>query len=451
MGYGNSWATKACGKAKRKEGQIPVLRRMVSKWGTMTAIAALATIVFCQRANANQTAECFRQLPPGWSVRKSFVASRNQTAAIEKRLSCSIKSLSNTILAVHGQQIQVNIFQCYTDEDAQKLRKTILKMKGHKAFCLRNNKNVIEFVGDSVALATKAAYELGFRPKPIKARYRISAEMVPLEKCDYMAFNNLFNLFLAIKRNPDDHETKVRIADMSKRFQFGKEINLRTCGYEKSKPIYKFRPSPIKTQLAGHGGVTTYTFEKMPQVLGIPHVSVEIEVTTNQEAITPTIRKAGGELLASTEFWPVNDPKISTLAKKITKDCQNNQDKVEAILKWLTPGKNIVFGGPVEGSRWGVKKVLKQGFGQCWDFADCFITLCRASGIPCRQVAGWLYGCSGHIWAEVHIEGKGWQQVDPTGGSVLKCGIYHIPYFTSEDGNMPILYVSMPRIEMLEQ
>jgi transglutaminase-like putative cysteine protease len=144
-------------------------------------------------------------------------------------------------------------------------------------------------------------------------------------------------------------------------------------------------------------------------------------------------------------------PKSQPSQKKNTNDCQNNQDKVEAILKWLTPGKNIVFGGPVEGSRWGVKKVLKQGFGQCWDFADCFITLCRASGIPCRQLAGWLYGCSGHIWAEILIEGKGWQQVDPTGGSVLKCGIYHIPYFTSEDGNMPILYVSMPRIEMLDQ
>ncbi|MBA7662201.1 hypothetical protein ES703_70227 [subsurface metagenome] len=444
-------AKKSIWQRQAEGRQIPVLRRMISKWGTMGAIAALATVVFCQRTNANQTAECFSHLPPGWSVRKSFVVPRNQTAAIEKRLSCSIKRLSNTILAVRGQQIQVNILECYTDEDAEKLRKTILKMKAHKAFCLRNNKSVIEFVGDSVALATKAAYELGFTPKPVEVRYRISAEMVPLEKCDYMAFNNLFNLFLAIKRNPDDHETKVRIADISKGFQFGKKINLRTCGNDKSKPIYRFGPNPIKTRLAGHGDVTTYTFEKMPLVLAIPHVSVEMELTTHEEGITPSIRKAGGELLASSEFWPVNDSEISALAKKITKGCQSNEDKVEAILKWLTPGKNIEFGGPVEGSRWGVKKVLKQGFGQCWDFSDCFITLARASGIPCRQVAGWLYGCSGHIWAEVVIEGKGWQQVDPTGGSVLKCGIYHIPYFTSEDGNMPILYVSMPRIEMLDQ
>jgi hypothetical protein len=40
--------------------------------------------------------------------------------------------------------------------------------------------------------------------------------------------------------------------------------------------------------------------------------------------------------------------------------------------------------------------------------------------------------------------------VDATGGGKLNCGIYHIPYFTSETGEMPILYVSMPRIEIVE-
>ena len=91
--------------------------------------------------------------------------------------------------------------------------------------------------------------------------------------------------------------------------------------------------------------------------------------------------------------------------------------------------------------------MFEQKFGHCWDFADCFVTLCRAADVPSRQVAGWLYGSSGHVWAEFYREGKGWQQVDPTGGGLLRCGIYHIPYFTSEDGEMPILYVSMPRIE----
>jgi len=96
-----------------------------------------------------------------------------------------------------------------------------------------------------------------------------------------------------------------------------------------------------------------------------------------------------------------------------------------------------------------VKKVLEQGYGHCWDSADCFVTFCRAVGIPARQIGGWLYGSCGHGWAEVLLEGRGWQQVDPTGGGKIACGIYHIPYFTTENGEMPILYVAMPQIEVL--
>jgi hypothetical protein len=52
------------------------------------------------------------------------------------------------------------------------------------------------------------------------------------------------------------------------------------------------------------------------------------------------------------------------------------------------------------------------------------------------------------VWAEYYDEKKGgWQQVDSTGAGQLRCDIYHIPYFTTEDGEMPILYVSLPKIE----
>ena len=78
------------------------------------------------------------------------------------------------------------------------------------------------------------------------------------------------------------------------------------------------------------------------------------------------------------------------------------------------------------------------------------VTLARAAGVPTRQVGGWLYGASGHIWAEVLVEGTGWQQVDPTGGGELTCGTSYIPYFVTEDGHMPILYAQMPTIELVE-
>jgi len=174
-----------------------------------------------------------------------------------------------------------------------------------------------------------------------------------------------------------------------------------------------------------------------------------MEIVAHESGITPTIRIPDEKLVGSTPFWPSDDPEIMALAKRITSENRTDETKVRSLLEWLAPGRNIKSGGPVRGSRWGVKRVLQQKYGHCWDFSDCFMTLCRASDIPCRQVGGWLYGSCGHIWAEVLVEGKGWKQVDPTGGGKIGCGIYHIPYFVTEDGEMPILYVAMPKIEII--
>ncbi len=402
-------------------------------------------------ANLNSIAEkLIRSIPAGWKVEESFIVPKDQAAAIANKLGGRIKNLSNTIFSVQGRRFQVNVIECATPQEAEKIHNSILEMKGHPAFCRRYNNSVVEFVGDDVNLAIKAAWEFGLKPKPVQARYKISFDAAPIKKGNFLSWNKLFNLFSALNHAPDDNEIKSQITELSKKFEFGNEISLRTCGNEKAKPAYRFKPNAAKTEVLMSGDITKYHFNNLPQKAGAPFVSIEVTVTTYKGALTTATRKADNKLLRQTEFWPVNDPKIITLAQKITAGSQSQQDKVKAILEWLNPGKNIKFGGPVTGSRYGVKKVLEQHFGHCWDFSDCFITLCRSAGIPCRQVAGWLYATCGHIWAEVFYEGKGWQQVDPTGGGILKCGIYHIPYLTSEDGSMPILYISMPKIELLE-
>jgi hypothetical protein len=389
-------------------------------------------------------------LPPGWAIVESSLVPADQAAAIEQKLGARIEALSNTVLSVHGQQIQVNLIDCPTEDDAKTIHTAISGMKGHPALCLRSHKRVIEFVGGSVQLAIKASYELGFVPKPTEARFRITADLVPINECDYMSFNELFNKFLRVRSNPEDQEAKARIRELSQRFRFGEQITLRTAAPDAARPVYEFTPEPDEQRTGADGETVIYAFKDTNTWRGVPYVSLVAEIKTRSDGVTSTTRDEANRFVATTEFWPVDDPEIIRLARSITNEHQGRAVKVDAILRWLTPGKNIQFGGPVEGSRWGVKKVLKQGYGQCWDFADCFVTLCRTSGIPCRQVGGWLYGASGHIWAEVLIEGKGWQQVDATGGGRLKCGIYHIPYFITETGEMPILYVSMPKIELLK-
>lgn len=411
------------------------------------AVLVLTCVVSCAKAD-EPADECFRNLPFGCFVTKSFVAPRDQTAAIGQRIGASIEKLSNTYLTVHGSPIQVNILDAATEADAAKLYTVISNMKGHPAFCLRIKKRVIEFVGNDPALATKTSYELGFLKKPGRIRYRITAQISTIDKSDYMSFNKLFNMFLATDPKNPGKEALSEITRLSKRFQFGTSLTMRSPDLGKSKAVYEFTPAPRAKQSALND-VVTYSFINPPKMMGVPYVTAKMRITTDETGFVPTTRKAGRTLLSPTQFFPSNDQEIIALAARITKSKRTTEEKVQAILEWLAPGRNITFGGPVTGSRWGVKKVLKQKFGQCWDFSDCFITLSRASGVPCRQVGGWLYGTSGHIWAEYLDEGKGFKQVDATGAGKLNCGIYHIPYFTSETGEMPILYLSMPTIEII--
>lgn len=208
--------------------------------------------------------------------------------------------------------------------------------------------------------------------------------------------------------------------------------------------VYRFSPEPVRTETQGPARVV-YTFDRPPAVFGVPCVIFTGEIRCAAGGLTPESRVTGASLLSATPHWPVDDPEVTALTRQITAGQNTAAAKVQAILGWLTPGTNITSEGRA-GSRWGVKKVLKQKFGHCWDSSDRFVTLTRAAGIPARQVGGWLFGADGHIWAEVLLEGQGWQQVDPTGGDRLPCGIYHIPWFTTETGEMPILYLSMPKV-----
>ena len=411
----------------------------------LIAIAAISLPDFPAAANGSRRG----RLPPGFKMLRSVGASADQITGISTKLGGRIDKLYNAFLSIHGNPLQINTIICPTAADTERIYKSILARKGHPAFCYTFGKTVVEFVGSDTAVAIVAGFELGYKPKPANATYRISFQAAPMDGGDYMSWNKLFTLFVDSDKNPGNAAFKARIGLLSEQFRFGDEITLRTMGGAETRPSYSFEPAPASSMAMLNGNITKYKFEDLPEKSGVPCVSITATVHTAESTATPSTREAGPELLQPTEFWPSDDPEILSLARRITARCDTQQQKTIALLKWLSPGANIIFAGPVVVSRYGVKKTLSQKFGYCWDFSDCFITFCRALKIPSRQVAGWLYSQSGHIWAEVLYDNNQWWQLDPTGGGVVGCGIYHIPYLTSEDGKMPILYLSQPQIEFL--
>jgi transglutaminase-like putative cysteine protease len=152
--------------------------------------------------------------------------------------------------------------------------------------------------------------------------------------------------------------------------------------------------------------------------------------------------KPAGDLCKSTARWPAEGSR--QLAGRLTSGAKTAQEKVDAILTYVHG--EIRYDGKITGSRYGVEQVLQQKYGHCWDKSDVFVTLCRAAQVPARQIAGWVPVMnSGHVWAEVYLDGQGWVPVDAT-ASWTGTSEDYIPWFSTSDGEMPIVYLAWPTI-----
>lgn len=162
------------------------------------------------------------------------------------------------------------------------------------------------------------------------------------------------------------------------------------------------------------------------------HYSVWSDVTNPPPAV---LRAATSDELPHgfsvyLQLPPEITPRTVALSKRITKGLTNNYDKAEAIKTWLTTNLTYTLeleeptSEPVDFFLFDRKK------GHCEYFASAFAVLARASGIPTRQVNGFLGGewneyqgyvavraGDAHSWDEVYFPGTGWVTFDATPAS----------------------------------
>lgn len=65
----------------------------------------------------------------------------------------------------------------------------------------------------------------------------------------------------------------------------------------------------------------------------------------------------------------------------------------------------------------GALHAVKTGKGDCSEFADLFVAICRANNIPARVCMGYTVPYTvtpKHAWSEVYLPALGWVQFDPT-------------------------------------
>ncbi|MDR1818753.1 MAG: transglutaminase family protein, partial [Methanobrevibacter sp.] len=113
-----------------------------------------------------------------------------------------------------------------------------------------------------------------------------------------------------------------------------------------------------------------------------------------------------------------NDDYIEGLAKNITKNKTTKLEKAEAIFDWVK--NNLDYSGYV-GTKYGAKKTIIIGRGNCVDTSHALVALLRASDIPARYVNGRCEFIEGelegktlsHVWIQVLIDDK-WMVADGT-------------------------------------
>lgn len=122
------------------------------------------------------------------------------------------------------------------------------------------------------------------------------------------------------------------------------------------------------------------------------------------------------------------NPRTLTLGRELAAEARTPTAIVLAILtRFRREAYTYTLSPPLLGDQAVDEFLFETRRGFCEHFAAAFVTLARAAGLPARVVTGYQGGelnaldgyvtvrqSDAHAWAEVWIDGQGWQRVDPT-------------------------------------
>jgi transglutaminase-like putative cysteine protease len=141
---------------------------------------------------------------------------------------------------------------------------------------------------------------------------------------------------------------------------------------------------------------------------------------TNLPAKEPKWNSADyAEYLKATSLGPI-DGDVKKLALQITRGNKTVLAKARAIYDWVCD--NMYRDPDTVGCGLGdVCALLLKPGGKCTDISSFYIALCRAAGVPAREVFSIRLGKKAeenittyqHCWAEFFLPGYGWVTVDP--------------------------------------
>ena len=207
--------------------------------------------------------------------------------------------------------------------------------------------------------------------------------------------------------------------------------------------FYKPQPEDIRiTQRLV--GVTTQAS------LDNPLPSAAFPLTTTSDAAAPYLK--------SSRLAESDDPAIFNLAIFLTRDLATEAEAVARIARWTFNHIDYAEGNYIP--EVDASSTLQNRCAQCRGYANLFIALARAAGIPARMVTGYTLSgsmnvplssdglshlsmdspSSPHAWVEIWYPGAGWTPYDPQASAGF-IDSHHIEYSVcgAADTERPII------------
>ena len=193
------------------------------------------------------------------------------------------------------------------------------------------------------------------------------------------------------------------------------EAGVKYAEYDLKRPLPQ---GVLSFQIFGE--VYTYDLKRTPVVADLPAMtdSMWLRAERGMECDNPDI--------VATAKTLVGHDQLSTL--------KNIYDFVRGHARYWLHNENM-----------GAVAFLHRDAGDCTDFTDLFVSLCRALGIPARHVTGLNpqqegTTIGGHSFPEVYVEHRGWVLFDPTPGNDAEFDTLTRPYIIFTNQRNPSLF-----------
>lgn len=202
----------------------------------------------------------------------------------------------------------------------------------------------------------------------------------------------------------------------TKKIKFVCLIPKNLDGIQKVQSI-KYSKSPQRVFEDNGNRYAEFTFDSIDKKIDL-YISVDIDIIKYDfDAVKDN------KLIFDTVVMYLNDEKfiekndVNIYRKAIELKRNDELNTIKNIYNFVN--QQIKYTGFNPGE-FGAAKALQTKSGDCTEFTDLFVALCRANKIPAKYVEGLAieyFGTPKHSWAEVFTNKYGWIRIDPTPGN----------------------------------